>query len=186
MSPWKPFLAVSFALPLLACCAKENARSAAPAPQASPQPVEARPIGLDGQPAPDFEVESLDGAKTRLASLKGKVVLLDFWATWCEPCRVGLPHTAKLAKDYRSEELAVLAITDEDKPTIEAFLREMRLELPVFRDPDGDSFRAFSVMALPTVVVIGRDGTVVSTLVGLPEPREVASALKEAGLEFSK
>jgi peroxiredoxin len=80
--------------------------------------------------------------------------------------------------------LVVLAVTDEDKHVVEEFIRNTGLDVPAYRDPDGDAFRAFQIMALPTIVVIDREGNVVANLPQLQPKETIEDALRNAGLEL--
>ena len=103
----------------------------------TPPADEAPPVPI-GRPAPDFSVSSLGGGRTvRLSSLRGRVVLLDFWATWCPPCRRGLPETQKLAAQYGGKGLTVLAISDETPLTIARFVKTNGYSFPAYRDAAG-------------------------------------------------
>ncbi len=137
---------------------------------------------LEGKPAPAFELEGLDGKKVKLEDLKGSVVVLDFWATWCPPCVKGMPILDKVAKERKDKGLKVYAINvEEDKETIEAFMKERKLELSVLLDPEGETGKAYGASAIPETVIIGKDGTVKKVMVGL-HPEEELSKLIDAEL----
>jgi peroxiredoxin len=140
------------------------------------------PVAL-GQMAPDFEITSLDGKTAKLSDFRGKVVLLDFWATWCPPCRKSLPETQKLHQQYGEKGLAVLAISDEDSRTVTPFLKENRYTFPTYLDAKSVAGTAYNVSAIPTVAVIDRGGHLASYFVGLQEPETILAALQKAGLE---
>lgn len=128
-----------------------------------------QPSGQSRQPAPDFTLPTLDGRQVQLWSLRGKVVVLDFWASWCPPCREGLPHLQALAAngELKQRGLAVLAVNEEEKlATIRAFLERNHDTFDVLRDIDGTVARAYSASALPTTIVIGRDGLVLAVISG--------------------
>jgi len=136
-----------------------------------------------GQAAPEFEVASLTGETKRLSDLRGKVVLLDFWATWCPPCRKGLPETQQLHREFADKGLAVLAISDEDSKTVEPFLKQNSYSFPTYLDAKGAAGKIYKVEAIPTVVIITREGRLSAYMVGLQSPETIRAELKKAGLE---
>jgi thiol-disulfide isomerase/thioredoxin len=124
---------------------------------------------LVGKPAPAFTLESLDGVKVSLADQKGKVVVLDMWATWCGPCVASLPHLDELYKGYQasSAPVAVFAVNlKEDADTVKPFVKRKGWSLPVLLDLDGDVAKAYLANAIPETVVIGKDGVVKKVFVG--------------------
>ncbi len=134
-----------------------------------------------GQPAPGFSVHLLDGRSVALADLRGKVVLLDFWATWCPPCRQELPHTQSMAADaaLARRGLVVVAVDEgEDAGTVRGFLDRNRFTFPAALDVDGSVARDYAVSDLPTTVLIGRDGTVRGVVTGWTE--QTAEAIEQA------
>lgn len=140
---------------------------------------------LVGQVAPDFTLKDLDGAEISLASLKGKVVVLDFWATWCPPCVKAMPHLAKIGADYAAKDVVVLAVNQrEEAQTVKAFLESNKLALRALLDADGMVGQRFRVSGIPQTVVIGKDGNVRQVLVGFTPDYatqledEIAAALK--------
>jgi thiol-disulfide isomerase/thioredoxin len=141
-----------------------------------------KPPVSPGEPAPDADLLDLDGKGIRLSSLKGKVVLIDFWATWCGPCRIGLPKTQELHDKFAGKGLAVLAVSIEDADVIRAFMKENGFTFPSYRDPDQKANKAYGITAIPTLVVIDRAGNLVSYLVGLQDESTVLSAVKKAGI----
>ena len=136
-----------------------------------------------GQPAPDAEFVGLDGQKVKLSSLKGKVVLIDFWATWCPPCREGLPVTDKLHRKY-GKDLVVLAVSDEDKETVSAFLKEFSYAFPPMLDSGAKAAEAYRVQAIPTTVIIDAKGNLSSYVVGLTPETAILGDLERAGLKL--
>jgi thiol-disulfide isomerase/thioredoxin/outer membrane lipoprotein-sorting protein len=142
-----------------------------------------QPLLQAGDTAPDFTVTSLDGRKVSLKDLKGKIVLLDFWATWCGPCIEALPHTAEIAKEFGSDELVVLAISDEKKETVEEFLKEHKIDVPTFLDEGSKANQALAIQGLPTYVVIDAQGKVAKVSVGASTKAYLLKLLKEAGLD---
>jgi len=120
-----------------------------------------------GRAAPRLQLSSLDGQPWSLAALKGQVVLLNFWASWCEPCRAEMPSLEGLARQYGRDGLSVVAINyQEGEPGIRRFLQGTPFTLPILLDGDGAAARAWTPLVFPSTVVIGRDGRPVFTVVG--------------------
>src|SRR3569832_1026140 len=104
-----------------------------------------------GKPAPDITVQGMNGKPVKLSSLRGKPVFLDFWATWCPPCRASLPHTQKLAK-LHGKNITVLAISNEDAKTIQSFMKENKYSYPAYRDTNNSAGTKYKVQGIPTFV----------------------------------
>ena len=123
------------------------------------------------RPAPAFEVTTLDGRTISLASLKGKVVIVDFWATWCPPCRQEIPHFVELYKTYAPRlEILGIATDDEGKEVVAPFVEKHAVSYPVALD-DGTLAEAFGgIRALPTTFVIDPQGRIVKKYLGYQEP----------------
>jgi peroxiredoxin len=135
-------------------------------------PLTALKIGrvASGTMAAPFELKSLDGTSVELAHLKGKAVVLNFWATWCGPCKEEMPAFEHLRQQLDPERFALLTITtDLQREGIKQFLANLHLQLPVLFDEDQDVSHAYMVRALPTTVFIDRQGTLLGRAVG---PRE--------------
>lgn len=119
-----------------------------------------------GKPAPDFELSSLEGSPVRLSDFKGHPVLINYWATWCPPCRDELPHIQKRYEQY-SPALVVLAINaGEDPDTIKNYIDENGFTFPVLLDPDWKVESLFGIMAYPTSVFIDDKGIILARYVG--------------------
>jgi cytochrome c biogenesis protein CcmG/thiol:disulfide interchange protein DsbE len=111
--------------------------------------------------APDVSMSTLDGKPFALSSLKGKVVVLDFWASWCAPCRKSFPFLDALQKKHASEGLQVVGLTLEyDDDAVTGFLEAVPVDFTVARDTSERAGEAFNVVAMPTTFLIGRDGRV--------------------------
>src|ERR1051325_6358438 len=117
---------------------------------AMPTQQEYRPPVSLGSPAPNLQVTSMNGKTVSLSSLKGKVVLLDFWATWCPPCRKGLPETQKLNEEYGSKGRVVMAISNEKKETVQPFLQQNKYTFPAYLDTTRSGDRVYHIKAIPT------------------------------------
>jgi len=122
-------------------------------------------IGFTG---PDFELADTRGATARLSDLRGQVVLLNFWATWCGPCRIEMPTLQAVYEDYRDRGLKVLAVAGdyEGAKNVVPFMRELSLTFPSLLDEEGKVQDLYFVNALPMTFLLDRNGTVVYKLVG--------------------
>jgi thiol-disulfide isomerase/thioredoxin len=137
-----------------------------------------------GKPAPALVVKAIDGGDVDLAALKGKVVLLNFWATWCAPCKRELPVLEKLSAEFREQGLAVVGVAvGEDRAVVDKFLKTTGLTYPVVPAEEGSAIvSALSVTAFPTVVLVDRDGNIASYEVGARGEAALRDALRKLGL----
>lgn len=124
-----------------------------------------------GETAPDFELTTLDGETARLSDYKGKKVILNFWASWCPPCRAEMPDMQKYYEDQADEEnVEILAVnlTTEDRgmDKITAFIEEFHLTFPVPMDSEGDIGKLYQAVAIPTTYMIDTEGKVRNKIVG--------------------
>ncbi len=127
-----------------------------------------------GTKPPEFNGATADGRTVSLASLRGKVVLLNFWATWCQECRPEMPLFERLHREFTAQGLSVIGINArEDTAAIQSYAKELGLTFPLVLDPKGEINAAYGVIGLPTTFLIARDGRAVALAVG---PREWGSA----------
>ncbi|WP_051391958.1 TlpA family protein disulfide reductase [Rhodoferax saidenbachensis] len=118
------------------------------------------------QPVPQFPMQDQDGKPWSLAALRGRAVLLNFWATWCEPCRAEMPSLQALAA-READRLSVVAINLKESPeAIARFVQATGLQLPVVRDAQGDMARAWGIRIYPSTVLIDDTGRVHSVVRG--------------------
>jgi peroxiredoxin len=112
-------------------------------------------------PAPDFTLRQIDGPNLRLGEQRGRVVMVNFWATWCGPCRVELPHLDKLHAKYRNSGFLLLGVNIDDDPNAaKALASKMGLKFPVLFDSEKKVVAAYDLNAMPATVLIDRDGKV--------------------------
>ncbi len=136
---------------------------------------------LLNRPAPDFELKNLDGERMRLADLRGRPVIVTFWASWCGPCRRELPELAKLHKEMK-DQVVILGINDEGKSTARKFVEKAGLEFPVLDDSGLKAHRLYRIRSIPALFLIDADGKVVRFLKGAHGYPELRAALKTVGL----
>lgn len=120
-----------------------------------------------GNAAPDFTVTSIDGKKLSLSDYKGKVVLLDFWATWCTPCRAEIPAFVEMQQKYGAQGFQVVGISmDDDAGPVKKFYEEFKMNYPVAVGDDKLAQSFGGVLGLPVNFVIDRDGRIVKKFLG--------------------
>ena len=144
-----------------------------------PTPEQAT-IVKDGQKAPNFEVQMFDGSTVKLSDLKGKVVLLNFWATWCPPCRAELARVEKdIIKRFEGKPFVFLPVSrGEKRDVVAAFREKMGYTFPMGLDTDGRVYAEYAETYIPRNFLIGKDGKVVKASVGYDEA-EFAELIKE-------
>ncbi len=118
--------------------------------------------------APEFVLPDLSGAPVRLSEHEGKVILLNFWATWCPPCRAEMPSMETLYQVYRNQGLVILAISSDraGRSVVESFVQDRGVTFPILLDPDGEVFAQYGVRGLPTSYLLDRRQRVFSADVG--------------------
>lgn len=117
--------------------------------------------------APDFTLKDLSGKTVSLERLEGKVVFLNFWATWCPPCVVEMPSMEKLHKEFSNDGLVILAINYRETPEqVEAFIKRHKLTFTTILDPDGSVFELYQAWALPVTTIINKRGEIAGRAMG--------------------
>ncbi len=134
---------------------------------------------LAGLKAGNFSAKSLDGETVELSSLRGKVVVLDFWATWCPPCREELPAVDKLRAEF-ADKVQFFGVNDEDTGTVKGYLRKNNNGLSTLMDQNGTVHRQYGVSAIPTVLIIDREGVIRSHFIGGRTREALKAAITQA------
>ncbi len=141
------------------------------------------PLGIGyGTPAPDFTLETLDGKTVSLSSLRGKAVVVNFWATWCGPCKIETPWLVELQNQYGAQGLQIVgvAMDESGKDEIARFAKDMGMNYPVLLGKEAVGEAYGGVPALPESFFIGRDGKIVDKIMGLEGRSEIEDAVKKA------
>lgn len=126
-----------------------------------------QPLVKVGERAPDFQLQNLEGETISLSDFRGKPVLINFWATWCPPCRVEMPYLQQIYDEWSEKGLVLLAIDLAESPAkIGDFLRTNNLSLPVLLDTDMNVSRRYNVSPIPTTFFVDRNGIIQSKVIG--------------------
>ena len=123
-----------------------------------------------GDPAPDIGLEKLlqapEGTVPSWGNLRGKIIVLEFWATWCGPCVAAIPHLNKLAEKFKDQPVQFIAITKEKEPVVARFLKEKPIKAWIGLDTDSSMFKAYGITYIPRTVQVDKDGV----LLGFTHP----------------
>ena len=132
---------------------------------------------------PEFSLQDLSGKTWTFADLRGKVVLLNFWATWCPPCRKEMPDLQTLHDRFQSKGFVVLGISDEEATKVEPFIRKRKVSFPVLLDPGRKVNEMFVVEGIPKTFVYDRQGKLVAQSIDMRTQKQFLEMLRKAGLE---
>jgi peroxiredoxin len=136
-----------------------------------------------GREAPDFALRNAEGEIVRLGDLRGKVVFVNFWATWCGPCKEELPDIQKLYDEKRAEGLEVLAVNYQDNAEdARAFFTDLGIDLPMLLDSNGAVYDQYRLQGLPDSFFIDRDGNLAAVHYGFLNEDKMRQRLEQAGL----
>ncbi len=144
-----------------------------------------RLVSASEKMAPDFTLQTLDGKTVHLSDFRGKPVMLNFWATWCDPCKVEMPWFVDFQKQYASQGLQILGVAMDDAsvPDIEKFAKQMNVDYPILTGKDAARDKVASlyggVQFLPETFYIDRDGKIIDKAFGLKGKAEIESDIKQ-------
>ena len=141
---------------------------------------------LKAEPAPAFDLQDLNGKSVKLSDFKGKVVILDFWATWCPPCRAEIPHFVELQNEYRDKGLVVVGVSlDQGGPgVVSSFVKQQGINYPIVMGDDSVTSKYGDIQAIPTTFVIDSNGNIVGKHEGFTDKgvfvKEISPLLTQA------
>jgi peroxiredoxin len=137
---------------------------------------------VKGMAAPDFTLPTIDGKDVKLSDYRGKAVLLNFWATWCGPCKLEIPWFLELQKQYASQGFVVVGVSMDDDPKkdVPPFAKEMKIDYPILAGTEAVADQYGGVEGLPISFYIDKNGKIVKKIMGLASHSEVEDAIKEA------
>jgi peroxiredoxin len=176
---WFQFVIVSLAVVAFVCFLSWDVRRAA----APPAPVRtAAKVGFTiGESAPDFELRSLDGRTARLSNLRGKPVLLNFWATWCAPCRVEMPWLVELDQQYRPQGVQIIGVSLDDpdaEQDVAKFIAQVGVHYTIVIGDSSVADTYGGVRFMPQSFFIDRDGKITKTSLGLTDKHDLEEGLR--------
>jgi len=117
--------------------------------------------------APSFRLKDLNGKEVKLEDHRGKIVFLNFWATWCQPCRTEMPSMEKLYTEFKDRDFTILAVDIQERAKkVRAFKEKFKLNFPILLDPDGSVGSKYGVISIPTTYLIDREGYVIGGALG--------------------
>jgi peroxiredoxin len=130
------------------------------------------------RPSPAFSLKNLAGETVKLSDLKGKIVLVDYWATWCAPCVATMPEMQKLHEKYAAKGLTVLGVSidEEGEKKVKPFIAKRKFSYPILLD-DQNIWKGYNIKAIPALFLVDRDGQIVKQWTGKPDKKEVEEAV---------
>lgn len=134
--------------------------------------------GIDiGLEAPDFEIKTLDGKTVKLSDFQGQKVMLNFWATWCPPCKAEMPDMQKFYKE-EGEHIQILAVNIDPEYDVAGFVKEMMIDFPILLDEDDEVMNAYQILTIPTTFFIDEKGIIQNKFMGAMTLKKMREYLK--------
>jgi peroxiredoxin len=134
-----------------------------------------------GDKAPDFQLQTLDGKVVKLSDYHGKVVLINFWATWCQPCRTEMPDLQKVYESWRGRGLEVLAVNIAETPVaVQAFKKELGLTFPILLDSQKEVTKLYKVGPIPTSFFVDESGKIIRIFQGQMNRNQMEQGVMES------
>jgi peroxiredoxin len=145
------------------------------------RPTDVKVGVTEGKSAPDFELMTLEGEEMSLSSLQGKKVIINFWATWCPPCRAEMPDMQKIQDTYGDDVvIAAVNLTSSEKnvESVKSFIDELGLSFPVLLDEKGEINKQYEVISYPTSYIVDENGVISTKLIGAMTYEQMENFLK--------
>lgn len=155
------------------------------APSTSDSAASSKVVGLaQGNMAPDFELALLSGEKVKLSDYRGQKVILNFWATWCPPCKAEMPHMQSFYEKNKNNGMTILAVNltalDKGPEVLDKFVKDYGLTFPIALDEENKVGTLYEAVTIPTSFIIGTDGRISKKYIGPMDEELMAKLLKEA------
>ncbi|MGG0662714.1 TlpA disulfide reductase family protein [Viridibacillus arvi] len=136
-----------------------------------------------GELAPDFELETLDGKKVKLSDFRGKKVILNFWATWCPPCKAEIPHMQKYYEKFAKEdnfEIVAMNLTSQQEKVkyVKKFVKTYEMTFPVLLDTEGEQMRTYEIYTIPTTYFLDTKGIIQKKVIGPVDQDSMRESVK--------
>jgi peroxiredoxin len=182
-SPWILLCSLSLALALVACGGGEDPEQSSSSSSATTSgPIPGKVRDVEPEPVPDLTLETMDGESIDLQAQKGRVLLVNFWATWCAPCREEIPDLKALHSSLKEEGLTVIgiALDRQGREVVAPFAKKLEINYPIIIDNEGSAEAAFGpIPGLPTTIIVTPDGQMTKRVVGIFPTDEMKPTLQK-------